>query len=108
MTVSSIHVSYSSQIKYDTQGVLLSTSTANLFVSKLNISTITNNTSSISIYFNNNLTHFTITSYENYLINNIYNSLTNQSNQSDSDSDSYSGSGSDSDNHTNNNQGPTV
>ena len=77
MSLSSINVMWSSQIKYDTQGVLLSTFTGQVFISKQGISSITNNTSSISIIFHNNPINFTITASGNYLITNIYNSLTN-------------------------------
>ena len=101
MALSSINVTYSSQIAYDTQGVSLSTSVGHIFLSKTCISSITNNTSSISIIFQNNPINFTITASANYLITNIYNGLTSNSSQEqgyDSDSDSDSDSGSDNNN----------
>ena len=93
MALSTIHVSSSSEIKYDSQGVLISNTSSSVFLSKANISSITNNTSSLSIFFHSNPTIFTITSSQNYLITNICNNLsfnsTSNNNQSDSDSDSY-------------------
>ena len=88
MSLSSISISSSSQIVYDSQGVQLSTSSGCVFLSKSNISTITNNTSSLSIIFYGSPSTFTITSSQNYLITNIYNSLNNQSSQNQQDSDS--------------------
>ncbi len=90
MSLSSINITYSSQIKYDSQGVLLSTSAGQVFLSKSGISSITNNTSSLVITFLSNPIDFTITASANYLITNIHNNLTNQSssNQSGYDSDS--------------------
>lgn len=82
MSLSSINITYSSQIKYDSQGVLLSTSAGQVFLSKSGISSITNNTSSLVITFLSNPVNFTITASANYLITNIHNNLTNQTTSS--------------------------
>jgi hypothetical protein len=88
MALSTIHVSNSYQIMYDSQGVQISTTSSCLFLSKASISTITNNTSSLSIVFHANPIIFTLTSSQNYLITNIYNSLRNQQDAFGDSSDS--------------------
>lgn len=85
MSVSSIYVTSSSEITYDSQGVRLSTPSTCVFLSKANISTITNNSSSLSIVFHYNPILFTVSSSQNYLITNIYNNLSNQTNHQQSD-----------------------
>lgn len=77
MSLSSVNVMHFSQITYDSQGVLLSTSGGHVFISKQGISSITNNTSSIVINFCNNPINFTVSASENYLITTIYDTLTN-------------------------------
>jgi hypothetical protein len=81
MSISSITISSSSQVKYDTQGVEFATTSAYLspkiFISKSSISSLTSSFSSINIVFRHDMSNFTINtnSSYNYLLSNIYNNL---------------------------------